>query len=227
VLPRIFPLVPGYTFAARNQPARQVGGDFYDVILLGAERVGVVIGDVSDKGMPAALYMALTRSLILAEARREPSPRIVLTNVHRLLQELGQPGLFVTLFYGVVDGPARRLTYARAGHDRPLLLRKDQVLPLSGEGTFLGFPDLDELHLSEETLDLVSDDRLVLYTDGLTDVLAPDNKAFGRERLVTLLQAHRALPATELCAATFAALSAFQDTTEQYDDMTMLVVEVN
>jgi serine phosphatase RsbU (regulator of sigma subunit) len=227
VLPRIFPLVPGYTFAARNEPARQVGGDFYDVILLGAESFGIVIGDVSDKGMPAALYMALTRSLILAEARRELSPRVVLYNVHRLLQELGQPGLFVTVFYGVVDGPARQLAYARAGHDRPLLLREDQVLPLSGEGTFLGFPDLDDLHLMEERLELRPGDRLVLYTDGLTDILAPDGRAFGRERLMALLQAHGSLPATELCAATFTDLDAFQGTAEQYDDMTMLVVQVN
>lgn len=147
VLPRIFPLMPGYTFAARNEPARQVGGDFYDVILLDAHCFGVVIADVSDKGMPAALYMALTRSLLLAEARRERSPFTVLTNVHRLLLELGEPNMFVTVFYGVVDGPARRLTYARAGHDRPLLLRGGNVQSLGGTGTFLGFPEVDDLHL--------------------------------------------------------------------------------
>jgi len=110
------------------------------VILLDADRFGLVIGDVSDKGMPAALYMALARSLLLAEARREGSPCAVLVRVHRLLQELGQPGLFATVFYGVVDGPSRRLWYARAGHDRPLLLRREQVQPLGGEGIFLASP---------------------------------------------------------------------------------------
>jgi sigma-B regulation protein RsbU (phosphoserine phosphatase) len=227
VLPRIFPLMPGYTFAARNRPARQVGGDFYDVIHLDADRVGLVVGDVSDKGMPAALYMALTRSLLLAEARRERSPRAVLTGVHRLLQELGQPGLFVTVFYGVVDAPTRRLTYARAGHDRPLLLRGGEIHPLGGEGTFLGFPDLQELHLSEEQVELKPADRLVLYTDGLTDGMAPDGRPFGLDRLLSLLQSHAHLPPPDLCAAAFADLLAYQGDADQYDDMTMLVVEVH
>jgi sigma-B regulation protein RsbU (phosphoserine phosphatase) len=227
VLPRIFPLMPGYTFAARNKPARQVGGDFYDVILLDADRVGLVVGDVSDKGMPAALYMALTRSLLLAEARRKGSPRAVLTSVHRLLQELGQPGLFVTVFYGVVDAPARRLTYARAGHDRPLLAREGEIHPLGGEGTFLGFPDLEELHLSEEQVELQAGDRLVLYTDGLTDAVAPDGRPFGQGRLVSLLQSHAHLSPDDLCAAAFTDLLAYQGDADQYDDMTMLVVEVH
>ncbi len=226
VLPRIFPLMPGYAFGARNQPARRVGGDFYDVILLDGDRFGVVIADVSDKGMPAALYMALTRSLLLAEARRETSPQSVLNNVHRLLRELGQPDMFVTVFYGVVDGPSRQLTYVRAGHDRPVLLREGIAQLLAGEGTFLGFPDLDDLHLSEERVILVPGDRLVLFTDGLTDILSPEGRPFGLGRLKSALLSHASLPPDELCTATFADLSAFQENAEQYDDMTMLVVEV-
>jgi serine phosphatase RsbU (regulator of sigma subunit) len=226
LLPRMFPLVPGYAFAARSEPARRVGGDFYDVILLDADRFGVVIADVSDKGMPAALFMALTRSLLLAEARRESSPRAVLANVHRLLLELGEPQMFVTVFYGVVDGTARRLTYARAGHDRPLLLRSGTAQPLGGEGTFLGYLEADELHLSEEQIDLAAGDRLVLYTDGLIDALAPDGRPFGLGRLVSLLQSHAELSPAELCAATFDDLVAYQGTADQYDDMTLLVVEV-
>jgi sigma-B regulation protein RsbU (phosphoserine phosphatase) len=226
VLPRIFPLMPGYTFGALNQPARRVGGDFYDVILLDGDRFGIVIADVSDKGMPAALYMALTRSLLLAEGRRDRSPRNVLNKVHRLLLELGEPDMFVTVFYGVVDGPARRLTYARAGHDRPLVLHEGRAQPLGGEGTFLGFPDLDELHLSEEQINLAPGDRLVLYTDGLIDALSPKGQSFGLGRLQTVLLAQADLPPDELCAATFTELSAFQGDAQQYDDMTMLVVEI-
>jgi len=226
VLPRIFPLVPGYTFAARNEPARRVGGDFYDVILLDADRFGMVVADVSDKGMPAALYMALTRSLLLAEARHERSPLAVLTNVNRLLRELGEADMFVTVFYGVVEGAARRLTFTRAGHDRPLLLREGIVQELGGQGACLGFLEQDELNLSEEQVALAPGDRLVLYTDGLTDVLAPDNRSFGLGRLKALVGSKADLSPDELCAATFAELAAYQGTAEQYDDMTMLVVEV-
>jgi sigma-B regulation protein RsbU (phosphoserine phosphatase) len=224
VLPHIFPMVPGYTFGASNQPASQVGGDFYDVILLDGNRFGVVVADVSDKGMPAALYMALTRSLLLAEGRRDGSPRAVLTSVHRLLRDLGQPDMFVTVFYGVVDGPSRRLTYARAGHDRPLLLRDGRARPLGGEGIFLGFPDIDDLNLTEEQVDLLPGDRLVLYTDGLTDILSPAGQPYGLERLTSTLLTHARRAPQDLCVATFADLAAYQAGAEQYDDMTLLVV---
>jgi sigma-B regulation protein RsbU (phosphoserine phosphatase) len=226
VLPRIFPLMPGYTFGARNEPARQVGGDFYDVVLLDADHFGLVIADVSDKGMPAALYMALTRSLLLAEARRERSPRAVLSNVNRLLLELGEPNMFVSVFYGVVEGTTRRLTYTRAGHDRPLLLREGAAHPLVGTGAVLGFLEQDELHLSEEQVTLMPGDRLVLYTDGLTDVVGPDDQLLGIGRLQPLLLSHVGSSPDEMCAATFADLLAHQGTAEQFDDMTMLVVGV-
>jgi serine phosphatase RsbU (regulator of sigma subunit) len=226
VLPRTFPQVPGYAFAAQNEPARQVGGDFYDVILLAPGCFGVLIADVSDKGMPAALYMALTRSLLLAEARRERSPRAVLVNVNRLLLELGEPNMFVSVFYGVVEGIARRLTYTRAGHDRPLLLRQGTVQALGGQGAVLGFLGQDELNLSEEQIVLASGDRLVLYTDGLTDVQAPDERLFDLDRLESVLQSHADLSPSEMCAATFGDLATYQGNAEQFDDMTMLVIGV-
>jgi serine phosphatase RsbU (regulator of sigma subunit) len=226
MLPRVFPQVAGYTFAAQNAPARRVGGDFYDVIPLQAQDLGVVIGDVSDKGLPSALYMALTRSLLQAEARRERSPAAVLNNVHRLLLALGTADMFVTVFYGVVDSSTRRLTYARAGHDRPLLLRGGSARPLDGTGIVLGFPDLDHLYLSEEQIDLRPHDRLVLYTDGLTDALNPDGRLFDLTQFISVLQSYARLPPAELCQATFAHLAAYQGNAEQYDDMTMLVVAV-
>jgi sigma-B regulation protein RsbU (phosphoserine phosphatase) len=226
VLPRTFPEITGYRFAARNQPARQVGGDFYDVIDLGAGRFGLVVADVSDKGMPAAVYMALTRSLMVAEARREASPVAVLQNVNDLLRELGQARMFVTVFYGIVDGPSRRLTYARAGHDRPLLLRKRDIQELGGDGTILGFLGSEQLHLTEESLELDPADRLILYTDGLTDTTSPQGTRFDREGLQALLKEVSPLPAEELCDTIFEALSEHQGIAEQFDDMTLLVVEV-
>lgn len=226
VLPRIFPELPGFRFAARNEPAHQVGGDFYDVIPLGTDRFGLVIADVSDKGMPAALYMALTRSLILAESRRSNSPREVLISVNRILMELGHSRQFVSIFYGVVDRQQRKFAYARAGHDQPLWLRQKTMTKLGGKGTVLGIMDDLGQYLSEESIDLEAGDRLVLYTDGLTDCVSSSGQFFGLERLIEFFQTHSALSPAELCTAAFAELAAHQGKVEQYDDMTLLVMEV-
>ncbi|MCL5998105.1 MAG: SpoIIE family protein phosphatase, partial [Chloroflexi bacterium] len=226
LLPRTFPTIAGYTFAARNLPARQVGGDFYDVIPLGDHQFGVVIADVSDKGMPAALFMTLTRSVLMAEAQREHSPRVVLSNVNRLLLALGEAEMFVAVFYGVIDARAHTLTYTRAGHDKPLLLRDGGVQPLGGEGTVLGLLDTELLGLTEERVGLQPGDRLVLHTDGLTDVLDEQDRLFGLENLKRFLQTHDQMPPADLCAAVFHMLAAYKGSAEQYDDMAMLVVEV-
>jgi serine phosphatase RsbU (regulator of sigma subunit) len=227
LLPRVFPDLPGITFAARSEPARRVGGDFYDVFALADGCCGIAIADVSDKGLPAALFMALTRSLLLAEARREASPRQVLLNVHALLLELGDPEMFVTVFYGVIDPVARTLTYARAGHDRPILLRKGAAVELPGKGIFLGLLESDDLLLTEEQTTLQAGDRLILFTDGLTDALAPDEVPFGRERLAAFLAAHAGLAPAALCSATFAELAAYQGQAEQFDDMALVVAGVS
>jgi sigma-B regulation protein RsbU (phosphoserine phosphatase) len=226
VLPQVFPQAAGYTFAARSRPARRVGGDLYDVIDLGDERIGLMIADVSDKGMPAALYMALVRSLILAEAQREPMPRAVLESVNRLLRRLGDPHMFVTVFYGVIDLAARQLTFCRAGHDYPLLLRAGAVEQLGGHGTVLGMFEQGMLSLSEETLELRAGDLLVLYTDGLTDVLNPAGQRFDLARLAELCRSFAHLAPEAFRDALFAALDAYQGEAEQYDDMTLLVMGV-
>ncbi|MBN1933772.1 MAG: PP2C family protein-serine/threonine phosphatase, partial [Anaerolineae bacterium] len=226
VLPRVFPVVPGYAFAAHNEPARQVGGDFYDVFRVDEHCFGLVIADVSDKGMPAALYMGLTRSLILAEARRECSPQAVLSNVNRLLLELGDSRMFVTVFYGVVDARTKRLVYVRAGHDRPLLLRGDQISSLGGQGTFLGVFEPEALRLTEEWIDLQPGDRLVLYTDGLTDVFTSEGQLFSLAHLKQLLQDCGGCALQTFCDAVFENLAAYRGSTDQFDDMTMLVMQV-
>ncbi len=226
LLPRRFPEVPGYAFAARNETARRVGGDLYDVIRLDADHFGLVIADVSDKGMPAALFMALTRSLLSAEARRELSPRKVLTSVHHLLLELGEPDMFVTVFYGVVDTRTRELTYVRAGHEEPFLLRAGTMQRLEGKGGFLGFMENQEVTLSEERQVLERGDRLVLYTDGLIDALSPDEVPFGIKRFRQLLESNARLGPNALCDRIFETMNAYRGETEPFDDMAALVVEV-
>jgi serine phosphatase RsbU (regulator of sigma subunit) len=227
MLPRTFPQVAGFRFAARSEPARQVGGDFYDVIRLDADRFGIAIADVSGKGMPAALYMALTRSLLLAESRRDPSPRAVVRSVNTLLMELGEPNMFVTLFYGVMDCPARRFTYARAGHDRPLLLRGNSVQVLSGQGMTLGLFESSRWELSEEQITLQPGDCLVLYTDGLTDVVDPDGTLYDLAQFTALVESLVGLEPEAFCAAIFEHLHAYRRTAEQFDDMTLLTLAVD
>jgi len=226
MLPHSFPDIPGYALSARNEPARQVGGDFYDVIQLDPAHFGIVVADVSDKGFPAALYMSLTRSLLLAEARRTLSPRDALGNVNRLLQELGELDGFVSVFYGVVQTSTGQLTYARAGHERPLLLRDDQIISLGGDGIVLGIVDGDAFRLTEEQMDLQAGDRLILYTDGLTDVLDAAGHFAGFDELQRLLQSQAGGDAEEICTAVFQALSTYRGAVDQFDDMTLLVLQV-
>jgi serine phosphatase RsbU (regulator of sigma subunit) len=227
LLPRSFPTYAGYRFAARCIPAREVGGDFYDVFALDAQRFGIVIADVSDKGMPSALFMALTRSLLLAEAERERSPRAVLENVNRLLLALAESEMFVTLFYGVVDTHEQTLTYTRAGHDRPMLLRAGVAASLGGTGLVLGQLDSSVLGLTEEQVRLQPGDRLVLFTDGLTDIRDPQEAMYGHARLISFFRVNANAPADGLCEAVFGELAAYRADADQYDDMTLLVVQVD
>jgi serine phosphatase RsbU (regulator of sigma subunit) len=225
ILPREFPDLPGFKCVPRNRPARQVGGDFYDVIPLTGGRVGLVMADVSDKGLAAALYMALTRSLIHVEAKHSDSPRQVLLNTHRLLMELGQTDMFVTVFYGVLDPAQRTLHYARAGHDRPLLYcaGTGECRFLAADGMLLGL--LEEVRLEEVDVALHPGDLLVLYTDGVTDANSPTGEFFGVNRLRELVSTARAVDAHGLCDLIFERVTRFQAGATQYDDMALLVVE--
>ncbi len=227
ILPQQFPDLPGLSFAARSQPARQVGGDFYDVIALGRGRVGLVIADVSDKGMPAALYMALTRSLIHAEAKRSSSPRQVLSSVHKLLLEISQAQMFVTVFYGVLDLGQGTLRYARAGHDRPLLFSPSigECRFLAGNGMVLGY--IEKVRLEEVSVNLQAGDLLVLYTDGITDTNSPAGEFFGTERLRETVCAGDGLSPQDLCSFIFERVHRFQADATQHDDMALLVVKAN
>ncbi len=227
MLPHSFPVVPGYTLAARYVPARQVGGDFYDMFLLDDDHFGIVVADVADKGLPAALYMALTRSLLLAEARRERSPRTTLQNVNTLLLEVGELNGFVSIFFGIVECSTHRLVYARAGHERPLLLRQGRIFMLEGKGMVLGILESEILGLSEEELYLDPGDRLILYSDGLCDVMSETGAFMGLARLQSIIESQAERPLESLCQAIFDSLSHYRGQAEQFDDMTLLALDVS
>jgi serine phosphatase RsbU (regulator of sigma subunit) len=227
ILPQEFPDVAGVSCAARSHPARQVGGDFYDVIPLGPRRLGLVMADVSDKGMPAALFMGLVRSLIRAETGHSDSPREVLLSVHRLLMSITQANMFVTVFYGVLDLAKGTLCYARAGHDRPLHFcpSQDACRFLAGQGMLLGI--VEPVELEELEVPVRDGDVLVLYTDGITDANSPAEELFGADRLRETVCTARSRSAPDLLDRILDRVGRFQAGAVQYDDMALLVVSVD
>ncbi len=228
LLPSNFPVLSGYTLVAHNEPARQVGGDFYDFIHLDDDHLGLVVADVSDKGMPAALYMALARSLLFAEAHRQPSPRAALETVNNLLSDLGELNGFVSVFYGIVERSTRAFTYVRAGHECPWLLRADgSRQQLKGSGAVLGILETDQLNLSEERIQLQPGDRLMLYSDGMSDVVNEQGNFFGGKLLEELFASLMILSAQEACAQAFQALARYRGSAEQFDDMTLMIFAVD
>ncbi len=226
MVPRKLPHLPGFDFGARMMPARAVGGDFFDFIPLSESTLGIVIGDVSDKGVPAALFMALTSNLLRAEARRASSVSDALRHVHRQLLEINEAGMFVTLLYGVLNGTTREFRYARAGHELPLLYdAQGQWGELSyTDGQPLGA--MDEILLDEQTVVLPSGGTVLFYTDGVTDVLDSQGNPFGLERLRRALAAHRGAPAQALCDTLLEMTAAYRAETPQYDDITLVTVRI-
>jgi phosphoserine phosphatase RsbU/P len=223
LLPKEFPRVAGLSFAARAQPAREIGGDFYDAFRLDEHHVGLLIADVSDKSIHAAIFMAIARALFHTEVRRTLSPREVVSDVHHLLLDVSsEDNQFVTAFYGVLHLDTRHLTYVRAGHDRPLLLHRDGSLDvLPGAGRFIGM--LDDVDLEECSLDLHSGDRLIMYSDGVVDARSAADERYGSDRLTGAVQACSSTGAEAMCDAIMDSVLTFQGGAAQFDDITLLV----
>jgi len=227
MVPRKLPRMTGFDFGALMIPARAVGGDFFDFVPLSRDRLGIVIGDVSDKGVPAAMFMALTSSLLRAEAPRAPSPSDALRHVHRQLIQINDAGMFVTLLYGILDGPTRAFHYARAGHELPLVCndRGDFLTLASTVGLPVGADD--EILLDEQTVPLSPGSTLLLYTDGITDVLDSEGKQLGFDQLGQIVLAHRERSAQAVCDALLKMATRHRGETPQYDDITLVAVQVH
>ena len=225
LLPARLPQYSDYGFAAYLQPARQVGGDFYDVIELDGEHVGLLMADVADKGVHASLFMAVTRTLFLQEGKRSLSPAQVALAVHQgILDVASSADVFVTAFYGVLHRPSGRLTYVRAAQERPLLFRPGRpVETLKGDGRFLGM--LPQLELEEFTIYLQPDDRLVLFSDGVTDAVNLNDERYGHERLAAVLVEGGRLEAAALVRHIAGDVAQWSQAAPAFDDLTLVVVE--
>lgn len=224
LLPREIPQILGYEISGAWQPARTVSGDYYDVLRFDERRIALCIGDVVGKGMPAALLMSNLQAHVRVLASAAMKPEALCEQVNRFTLNNISPGRFITFFYAMVDAEARQLTYANAGHNAPILLRRNQsVLRLDKGGTVLGmFPDWK---YQQGEVDLVSGDRLMLFTDGVSEAQDLEGQEFGEDRLIRLLIASHEIGAVELQQKVMKTVTEFCGG-NFHDDATLIAVAV-
>ena len=224
ILPTSFPEGPTYQVFGNMAPARNVGGDFFDVITLENGRIGLAVADVSDKGVPAALFMMSSRTLLKGAAIGVANPGEVLAEVNNLLTEGNETIMFVTLLYAVYNPETGELTYANGGHCNPLVVHPDgssTELPLTG-GIALGvMPDLDYRHT---TVTLDPGDTLILYSDGVSEAMNSEGEEFSVKRLQELFISQPPTCARMAIGLVLGAVSEFAGDTPQSDDVTCLVL---
>lgn len=224
ILPRVLPTTDAFDYGGRILPARQVGGDFYDVFDLGDGKFGVLIGDVADKGVPSAIFMARAHALIIAESDRETEPGKVLRMVNDHITRFEKATQFVTALFGVLDVDSGEFKYARAGHEPPLLLdEKGEVHRLPHQpGMALGL--WENIVLDEYSLVLPKGSSLLMFTDGMTDCRNPKGEPFGLERVKNTLAGMKGANAQSICDQLFETLMTYQNGSRQEDDVTLLAV---
>ena len=227
-LPNGCPEIEGWEVCSLWRAARQVGGDFYDFIPLraqaGGERWGIVVADVADKGVPAALFMALSRTLLRSVAIGRVSPAATLARVNQLILADAPSTLFVTVFYGVWEPATGHFRYANGGHNPPIWVERDGTArTLRGRGLPLGV--LEGVEYEEHEIHLGTGEVLFLYTDGVTDAVNADSKEFGLGQLIEVVRQSRHGPASAIMDAATAAVEQHVGGVEAYDDMTMMVIK--
>jgi phosphoserine phosphatase RsbU/P len=223
-LPDRNPELPHFDIAGANYSSELVGGDYYDFIRIADQHLGIVVGDVSGKGIPAALIMASFRASLIAEIRNNYAIRTVLTKVNRLLWESVEPDRFVTALYGVLDVGNRRFTYVNAGHNPGFLYRhgSERFDSLDATGPLLG--TLETATYKERQVEIQAGDLLVLYTDGVTEAMDGAGELFGEQRLLDVIRSRRAETAAMIVRGIWDAVREFR-VREQDDDLTIVVVK--
>jgi len=226
LLPKTLPELPGYEVAAYYQPAREVGGDFYDFLDLEDGRFGLVVGDVTDKGVPAALVMATTRTMLRAAAQRLDTPGEVLRRVNDVLVQEIPPNMFVTCLYAILDRESGRLVYANAGHDLPYRRRagrSDGAEELRARGMPLGL--MPGMGYEEKEIVLERGESVLFYSDGLVEAHDPRREMFGFPRLQGLVGAQRS-GGSPLISFLLSELRRFTgEDWEQEDDITLVTLD--
>jgi len=224
-LPDAIPDLRGFELAAQNIPAKEVGGDFYDFIPISEGKIGLTIADVSGKGVPAALFMALARTIVRAKATRSSGVSEVIRDANSLITADAKSGMFVTLFYAVLDVSERTLTYVSAGHNPPVIFKAKTrtVMRLDAKGIALGA--IEDIELEERKIILDGGDIVVFYTDGVTEAINKSMEQFGEERLITTIKANHELSADDMIEKIKGEVLAFCGDEPQFDDITLMALK--
>ncbi len=224
LLPREIPQMPGYEIASAWQSARLVGGDYFDILPLDETTMGICIADVAGKGMPAALLMSNLQAAVRGLSSLTVAPHLLCSRLNSIVYRNTESDRFITFFYAHLDGPARRLAYVNAGHNAPFVVRSDGSHErLRDGGPVLGVFDGRSYEMG--SAQLFAGDRVILFTDGVTEAGNTAGEEFGEARLLRLLEDHRHLSADELQAKILAAVAEFSGGRRQ-DDATLVVLAV-
>jgi sigma-B regulation protein RsbU (phosphoserine phosphatase) len=228
-LPETIAPVKGFDIAAKSVMAKEVGGDFFDVIPFEVVRlrrgsVGVLIADVSGKGIPAALFMALSRIVIRVNAIWHPEPADAIRDANNIIANDSRAGMFVTVFYGILNEENKTLTYVNAGHNPPLLLRATggSLEELGATGMAIGA--MEDVAFTSRVVQIGTGDTVVLYTDGVTEAVNGAEEMFGEDRLKRVITGTAGKPAAGILAAILDEITAFSLGQPQADDITLMII---
>ncbi|KAF0149255.1 MAG: rsbU [Ignavibacteria bacterium] len=229
LLPKEEPKIPGYDIAAISIPAIEAGGDYFDFVKLSGNKLGVAIGDVSGKGVGAAIYMTLTKGILQAHAEEDASPRNVLAKVNRLLYKTIEKNSFVSMFYAILNINQHKMIYARAGHNPGILTSQQSggTKLLLSKGMALGLEEgqIFTSTLNEEEFIINQGDVCVLYTDGFTEAMNEKQLLYGEDRLISIIEKNRNAGSRDLINIILKEVNKFVDNYPQHDDMTIVVVK--
>ena len=223
LIPASTPVIPGWDLAACWKPAHEVSGDFYDFVPISDGKYGIVVADVSDKGMPAALFMTLSRSVIRSIAGQHERLDEEISKANHLIWRDSREGMFITLFYAMLKPDSGDVTYVNAGHNPPLLLRSESKIfeTLARTGMAAGVED--NTPYAQATVTLAANDYLVMFTDGVTDAQIGDAPPFGEDRFKATIQKHAGKSAREMIEAIEKEVCEFSGSGEPVDDVTLLI----
>lgn len=224
MLPSTFPTIEGWSIHGRNDPALAVGGDYFDVIALDERHVALLLADVADKSVQAALYMAVLRTLFVAESSRGKPPAETVLAVHRGYYATALNNSFATAFYGVLDTLTGAFQYVRAGHELPLVLRDGgrRSEELAARGRFIGM--IEDLSLEQRETTLKAGDVLLLFSDGVTEAFDTSNAMYGMDRFTAIARHLAHESAQTICDGIVADIARFRGDADAADDITLLVV---